>query len=111
MLHLRDPVLLKRRRMLNDSKRRAFKKGLPHNLVLDDIPAPTHCPALGIELDWASRISAGDNSPSLDRVVNDLGYVKGNVQVISVLANRMKQGATLTQLAQICVYVSKNDKP
>jgi hypothetical protein len=98
--------------MLRDSRTRAARKGLPHDITLDDIPSPTHCPVFGIPLDWGSRSSVVDASPSLDRVVNELGYVKGNVQVISSLANRMKQGATSKQIAQVFVYLAKhrNDK-
>ena len=32
----------------------------------------------------------GDNSPTLDRIINKNGYVKGNIVVISYAANRCK---------------------
>jgi hypothetical protein len=34
----------------------------------------------------------------LDKIVPELGYVKGNVQVISTLANTMKNQASIEQL-------------
>jgi hypothetical protein len=39
-----------------------------------------------------------DNSPSLDKIIPSLGYVRGNVQVISQRANSIKRDATLAEL-------------
>jgi hypothetical protein len=49
------------------------------------------------ELDWYSKFIV-DRSPSLDRVDNSKGYTKDNVWVISQLANKMKNNASLDQL-------------
>jgi hypothetical protein len=46
-------------------------------------------------------------SPSLDRIVPELGYVKGNVRVISDRANRIKRDATLEELRAIVKYVEE----
>lgn len=45
-----------------------------------------------------------DGSPTIDRIINDLGYVKGNVIVISWRANRIKSDATLAELKAIVAF-------
>jgi hypothetical protein len=69
------------------------------------IEYPKVCPVLGIELDWKPKRNGGhDNSPSLDRIDSTKGYVKGNVMIMSTLANRMKSNATIEQLNQFSRY-------
>lgn len=88
--------------LLYSSKSRAKRAGIEWNLSLEDIVIPVYCPYLGVALTRivgsgrdSSRI---DTNPSLDRIDPTKGYVPGNVQVISLLANRMKQNATTEQL-------------
>ena len=83
--------------MLKRTKDRARVKGIECNLEIEDISIPTHCPILNIELKINSGV-AGDDSPSLDKIDPELGYVKGNIRVISRLANIMKAHATRDQL-------------
>ncbi len=66
---------------------------------------------LGIELEWEERVNGGhDNSPSLDRIDSTKGYVKGNVMIMSNLANRMKSNSTPEQLKQFSRYYLFNNK-
>jgi hypothetical protein len=87
-----------------NAKTRAKKFNLPFDLRLDDIEVPDRCPVLGIEL---VRNSGGwrDNSPTIDRVQGCLGYVRGNVCVISLRANRLKSDASLEELQKLVNYV------
>lgn len=78
-----------------------MRKGIKFDIVPEDIPElPTHCPILGIPIQYIARGKGGwyDDSPSLDRIVNELGYTKGNVRIISNRANRIKMDATLEEL-------------
>ena len=67
------------------------------------IEYPQVCTVLGIKLDWGMN-GLTDNSPSLDRDNNKLGYIKGNVMIMSNLANKMKSSATPEQLKQFSRY-------
>jgi len=77
-------------------KSRAKLTNIPFNIEVKDIVIPKYCPYLGMKLSQNKQQEA--NSPSLDRIIPELGYVKNNVQVISSLANRMKNNATKEQL-------------
>lgn len=72
----------------------------------EGVEYPKVCPVFGVELDFSikSRPGGKPNSPSLDRIDPSKGYTKGNVMVISDLANRMKQNATPEQLKQFGRY-------
>jgi hypothetical protein len=83
--------------MINRAKLRARKKEIPFDLTLEDVSIPEECPLLGITLE-KGRGKLQDNSPSLDRIVPELGYVAGNVIVISHKANRIKNNASLEEL-------------
>lgn len=53
----------------------------------EDFDWNTVCPILNIPIDFATgKIS--DNSPSLRRIDRTKGYIPGNVQLVSYLANR-----------------------
>lgn len=79
--------------MLKRIKVKAKQKGIPFNLEEKDIIIPKYCPFLGLELKMNNGI-INDNSPTLDKIEPSLGYVKGNIQVISAKANAMKYTAS-----------------
>lgn len=85
------------RALLNRAKARAIKWNLEFNITIEDIIIPKKCPILNIDIIPGSK---GDymNTPSLDRINNNLGYVKENIAVISMLANSMKNAASIELL-------------
>lgn len=93
--------------MWSASKKRAAKAGMPHTISRDDIIVPEMCPVLGIPLQYGEGRGPKPYAPSLDRIVPEMGYVPGNVQVISHLANTMKNSATPEQLHRFAAWVLK----
>ncbi len=92
--------------MHSHAKKRAEDRDLPFNIIKQDIadvwPKDDYCPALRIAL----RIRRGntgptDNSPSLDRVIPHLGYVKGNIAVVSRLANQIMSSARPSEVIKV----------
>jgi hypothetical protein len=79
--------------LLHAAKHRSKKKGLDFNLELSDIIIPEKCPYFDIVLKNGS-LSNKDNSPSIDRIDSSLGYVKGNIEIISWRANQIKSNGT-----------------
>jgi hypothetical protein len=61
--------------------------------ILAIIPADRCCPILGTPLVFSNSVCRPD-SPSVDRIIPVLGYVPGNVQVISMRANNLKSNCT-----------------
>lgn len=92
--------------MWHSCKKRAKRRGLPFDLTIEDLEVPEKCPILGLELKVGSDSSL-EVSPSLDRIVPELGYVKGNIRVISFRANRLKSDASIEELEAILKYMKE----
>ena len=90
--------------MIAHAKRRAKKRGLDCDLN-KELYFPKVCPILGIELkhgtdDWY-------NSPNIDRIDNNKGYLMDNVIVVSALANSIKSAATPDQILAVGEFYKK----
>jgi hypothetical protein len=84
-------------KILVRARHRAKKNNLPFNIELDDIVIPKTCPLLGIPL-ISSTDKTSPNNPSLDKIIPEKGYVKGNIWVVSLRANKLKNDASLQEL-------------
>ena len=96
--------------LLRSAKHRAKAGNFPIDITIEDIKIPEFCPILKMKLEVSTE-NAAHNSPSLDKIIPELGYIKGNVQVISNLANTMKWNATFEQLINFAEWVNKEIKP
>ncbi len=94
-----------KRRLLSSSKATARNKGYEYNITEDDLNIPTLCPYLGVVLTNEQNSFKVQTNISIDRIDSTQGYIKGNVQVISYLANKMKQDATEEQLISFALGI------
>ena len=92
-----------RGKLCNSAKDRARIYNIPCNITSEDIVLVKECPFLNIPLEYGN-IKPTNYSASLDKINPELGYIKGNIQVISMLANSMKSSANTEQL----IRFSKN---
>ena len=92
-----------RSRLVNSASTRSKKNSLNINIHSENIKLVKLCPYLNIPLIYGSTKST-KHSPSLDRITPSKGYIKDNIQVISMLANQMKSSASKEEL----IIFSKN---
>lgn len=62
---------------------------------------------LGMKLKINRNNSSRDSSATIDRLNPNLGYIKGNIAVISNLANRIKSNATAEQIEKVYKWLKK----
>lgn len=90
-------------KLLYNSRYRAKKAGLPHDLDLDWIMEKLEggkCALTGLPLSYDRPKYARRSpwSPSLDRIDSNLGYTRDNVQIVCTAVNTLKSAATLNDL-------------
>ncbi len=97
----------KRGKLLASAKRRAKNFDIQFDLKISDIDIPARCPVLGFPMSFDGP---REYMPTLDRIIPALGYVVGNVAVISMRANRLKSDAALHELEAVSAYIKRNTK-
>lgn len=85
---------------------RARKRKIPFNLDVQYVESiwADKCPVFGISM-GVGKGKPHDISPSIDRIVPALGYVKGNVKIISYKANVIKNSGSAAEHRQIAEYI------
>lgn len=88
-------------KILNRVKTRAKAKGIIFDLELGDIVIPEVCPVFGVPFIYGDH----DWTYSLDRIKPELGYVKGNVVVMSNRANMLKGAGTTEEIGKLHTFL------
>jgi hypothetical protein len=99
----KDPQYLLWYRAKSNAKDRKYD----FNLDTDDIIIPEFCPYLNVPLETDFKKRDEPFYYSIDRIDSSKGYVKGNVQVISKMANTMKLNADIEQLITFAENILK----
>lgn len=87
------------------AKTRAKKAGIPFNIEISDIVIPEFCPVFPEIKLCLTNENTWFDSPSLDKLIPSLGYVKGNIRVISFKANAMKQDASWQEIQRLSEWL------
>ena len=97
--------------MVSRAKNRGkYKVDITTDDVLGVWPQDGKCPILGTTLRRnVGRADQRNDSAQLDRIDSSKGYIPGNIQVISGLANRMKNNATKEELRKFAEWIMENE--
>jgi len=89
--------------LVASARHRAKKYDVPFSITYRDVVIPDNCPVLGIKLE-RNKTKMSRNSATLDRIIPALGYVPGNVIVVSNKANNIKNDATPEEIMKVAVF-------
>jgi hypothetical protein len=102
--------------LIYNFKKRAKLAGVPFDLEPQDIKnklnlTNTKCPVLGVNME-ISKLGSKNNdlTPSIDRIDPKKGYVKDNIIVVSMRANRIKNDATVDEIRKVADFYEKLQK-
>lgn len=100
---LRNPV----KKVWAAVKANAKKRGIHFDLTVADLEAvwTETCPVFGFQIQANEK--RADNSLSVDRIDNSVGYVPGNICIMSWRANRLKMDASPEELEAVAAYMRR----
>jgi hypothetical protein len=93
-----------------EARKRAKKFGLECTITPEDIVIPEFCPILGLKLERGKVDKNRDNTPSLDRIVPEIGYIPSNIAVMSYRANRIKNNGTSDEHRRIADWMDAQNQ-
>lgn len=96
-----------KKKLFHSAKNNAKNKNIEFTITEDDITIPEYCPYLGVKLTHILGSGRCESNMSIRSIDSNKGYIPGNIQIISDLANRMKQNATPEQLIVFATNILK----
>jgi hypothetical protein len=92
---------------VSTARMRAKEQNLPFDITTEYIynitPKNGLCPVLAVPMRINTRYTL-----TIDKIVPEQGYVNGNVQIISLKANQMKNDATPAELLKFTQFILRN---
>ena len=98
--------------LVERAKQRAKRDNLPFDLTIEWLRAMvvSHCPITLQPIDWTKEQvvngNAGPNSPSIDKVKPELGYVQSNCAIVSFRGNAIKSNGTIDEHRRVVQYMA-----
>lgn len=91
---------------LSSIRQSAKKRKIEVTITYEDLEplVVDYCPVTGLKLNYGllgSKNKILPESPSVDRINNDLGYIQGNIIIVSSLVNRIKTNLSINELPTI----------
>jgi len=99
-------------KLLAGAKTRAKAKGLPFDLTMEWLESMviSYCPITLGPIDWTRDQvvdgKVGPNSPSIDKIIPEFGYVQSNCAIISHRANAIKNNGTIDEHRRVVQYMA-----
>lgn len=92
-----------------NARRRSKKCKIPFDLSSDYLRSivPAECPVFRTPFVFMGNKVQGPESPSLDRIVPEKGYVEGNVVIISLKANQIKSAYGLKDIKRVAEWMEE----
>jgi hypothetical protein len=97
-------------RLINHAKVRAKKENLPFDLDAEELckTIESVCPITGLVINFSKIQNGSDDTPTLDRIVPERGYVNGNVKIISNRGNWLKGNLNIEICENIINYLKRH---
>jgi hypothetical protein len=87
------------------------KRNLDFDIQWFNINLPKVCPCTGVIIDYENNQNDWRFWPSIDRIDNNIGYIPGNVWVISAWANAIKSNANESQILAVADWLRITNQP
>ena len=98
--------------LIRHAKSRARNNNLPFNLTVEWLEGSfvSHCPITLQPIDWLKEQvvngKPGPNSPSIDKIKPELGYVQSNCAILSHRGNLIKNDGTIDEHRRVVQYMA-----
>jgi hypothetical protein len=98
----------RKQQLIAKVKAQAKMKVIEFNISKDDIDWVIICPIMQFKIDYYTSEFRKYNTASFDRKDPSKGYIKGNVFIISNIANMRKSDLSIEQLERMINYVKES---